>query len=74
MLYIAFNYICSYIYINNQVTTEMAIDNVKKDGRGKPLVGNSGITRWKRRYEAGGQHEKVVNGVHYRDRVKTGVR
>lgn len=72
------SYICDNgnIQINNQINTnvEMAIDNRIKNRRGKPLIGNSGITRWKKRYEAGGKHERVVDGVHYRDRVKSGVR
>ena len=52
----------------------MAIDNRKKTRRGKPLTGNSGITRKMKKYEYGGQHDRVVDGVHYHDRVKSGVR
>ena len=52
----------------------MAIDNRIKDRRGKPLIGNSGYTRKMRTYRLGGAQERVVNGVHYRDRVKSGVR
>lgn len=69
------SYICE-CHINNinQNNIEMAIDNRIKTRRGKPLTGNSGITRTMRKYEAGGKHDRVVNGVHYRDRVKSGVR
>ena len=73
-----FSYFCCYdnnssININNDYI-EMAIDNRIKTRRAKPLIGNSGYTRKMRKYELGGQHDRVVNGVHYRDRVKTGVR
>ena len=73
-----FSYFCCYdsnsnININNNYI-EMAIDNRIKSRRAKPLIGNSGYTRKMRKYELGGQHDRVVNGVHYRDRVKTGVR
>ena len=69
------SYICEcQINNHNLNNVEMAIDNRKKDRRAKPLIGNSGITRWQRRYEFGGTHDRVVNGVHYRDRVKKGVR
>lgn len=78
LLFTIISYICDNdnIQINNQFNTnvEMAIDNRIKDRRGKPLIGNSGITRWKKRYEAGGKFERVVDGVHYRDRVKSIVR
>lgn len=52
----------------------MARDTRVKSRRAKPLTGNSGYTRNKRKYELGGQHDRVVDGVHYRDRVKSGVR
>ena len=52
----------------------MAKDTRIKSRRAKPLIGNSGYTRNKRKYELGGQHDRVVDGVHYRDRVKSGVR
>ena len=73
-----FSYFCccnnnSNININNNYI-EMAIDNRIKSRRAKPLIGNSGYTRKMRKYELGGQHDRVVNGVHYRDRVKSGVR
>ena len=63
---------CDNIQINNQFNTnvEMAIDNRIKDRRGKPLIGNSGITRWKKRCEAGGKFERVVDGVHYHNVVE----
>lgn len=70
-----FSYICECKCDGiNENCIEMAIDNRKKDRRGKPLIGNSGITRWKKRYEMGGAHERTVNGVKYKDRVKSGVR
>lgn len=73
-----FSYFCCCdnkqdININNDYI-EMAIDNRKKTRRAKPLTGNSGITRKIRKYEYGGQHDRIVDGVHYRDRVKSGVR
>lgn len=72
-----FSYICECdkcnININNNYV-EIAIDNRVKSRRGKPLTGNSGITRTMKKYENGGKHDRVVNGVHYRDRVKNGVR
>ena len=78
LLFTIISYICGNdnIQINNQFNTnvEMAIDNRIKDRRAKPLIGNSGYTRNKRKYELGGQHDRVVEGVHYRDRVKSGVR
>lgn len=69
------SYICE-CHINNinQNNIEMAIDNRIKDRRAKPLIGNSGYTRKMRTYRLGGAQERVVNGVHYRDRVKSGVR
>ena len=49
LLFTIISYICGNdnIQINNQFNTnvEMAIDNRIKDRRGKPLIGNSGITR-----------------------------
>ena len=73
-----FSYFCccdnqTNININNNYI-EMAIDNRVKSRRAKPLIGNSGYTRKTRKYKLGGQHDRVVNGVHYRDRVKSGVR
>lgn len=70
-----FSYICECNNnVNNYTYTEIAIDNRIKNGRGKPLIGNSGYTGKVRKYELGGKHDRVVNGVHYRDRVKKGVR
>ena len=73
-----FNYICSYdnvIYNEyNYTYIDMAKDNRIKTRRAKPLVGNSGYTAKIRKYEMGGSHDRIVNGVHYRDRVKSGVR
>lgn len=78
LLFTIFSYFCccdnkSNININNSYI-EMAIDTRVKSRRAKPLTGNSGYTRNKRKYELGGQHDRVVDGVHYRDRVKSGVR
>lgn len=74
-IFTIFSYICEcQINNTNQNNIEMAIDNRIKTRRGKPLTGNSGITRTMRKYELGGKHDRVVNGVHYRDRVKSGVR
>lgn len=78
LLFTIFNYICgcdnnpSINYNNDYV--EMAIDNRIKNRRPKPLVGNSGYTGKVRKYKLGGEHDRVVDGVHYRDRVKSGVR
>lgn len=78
LLFSLFSYICDCdnTQINNRINNyvEMAIDNRIKDGRGKPLLGNAGITGRTRKYELGGKYDRVVNGVHYRDRVKKGVR
>ena len=69
------SYICEcQINNHNLNNVEMAIDNRKPDGRGKPLIGHAGIDRWKKNFRLGGSHDRIVNGVHYRDRVKSGVR
>lgn len=78
LLFTIFSYFCccdnqTNININNNYI-EMAKDTRVKSRRAKPLIGNSGYTRNKRKYELGGQHDRVVDGVHYRDRVKSGVR
>ena len=46
----------------------------QKKYRTKPLTGNSGYTGGKKLSKYGGQYDRVVDGVHYRDRVKHGVR
>ena len=73
-----FNYICSCDNVTysktNYTYIEMAKDNRIKNRRAKPLVGNSGFTGKVRKYEMGGSHDRIVNGVHYRNRVKSGVR
>ena len=73
-----FNYICGCDNVTysetNYIYIEMAKDNRIKNRRAKPLVGNSGYTAKIRKYEMGGSHDRIVNGVHYRDRVKSGVR
>ena len=46
----------------------------EKNYRTKPLAGNSGYTGGKKLSKYGGQYDRVVDGVHYRDRVKKGVR
>lgn len=73
-----FSYICgcdNNAYIEpNYIYIDMAKDNRIKTRRAKPLVGNSGYTGKIRKYEIGGSHDRIVNGVHYRDRVKSGVR
>ena len=78
LLFTIFSYFCccdnqTNININNDYI-EMPIDNRIKTRRAKPLIGNSGYTRKMRKYELGGQADIVVNGVRYRDRVKSGVR
>ena len=74
-IFTIFSYICECQIDNtNQINIEMAKDTRVKSRRAKPLIGNSGYTRNKRKYELGGQHDRVVNGVHYHDRVKSGVR
>lgn len=74
-IFTIFSYICECQIDNtNQINIEMAKDTRVKNRRAKPLTGNSGYTRNKRIYELGGQTERVVDGVHYRDRVKKGVR
>lgn len=74
-IFTIFSYICECQIDNtNQINIEMAKDTRIKNRRAKPLTGNSGYTRNKRIYELGGQTERVVDGVHYRDRVKKGVR
>ena len=77
LLFGLLNYICVQDNIINVKPNNydiMAIDNTIKTKRAKPLIGNSGITRWKKRYEMGGSNERIVNGVKYKDRVKKGVR
>ena len=71
-----FSYICgcdnnSNININN--TIDMVKDNKKTKPRSKALTGNSGYTYGRVPYKLGGLNERVVDGVHYRDRAK-GVR
>ena len=78
LLFTIFSYFCccdnqTNININNNYI-EMSRDTRVKSRRAKPLTGNSGYTRNKRKYELGGQHDRVVEGVHYRDSVKSGVR
>jgi hypothetical protein len=51
----------------------MVKDNKKPKPRTKPLTGNSGYTYGRVPYKLGGLNERVVDGVHYRDRAK-GVR
>jgi hypothetical protein len=72
-----FSYICecynnSNININNN-NIDMVKDNKKTKPRSKALTGNSGYTYGRVPYKLGGLNERVVNGVHYRDRAK-GVR
>jgi hypothetical protein len=72
-----FSYICgcdnnSNININNN-NIDMVKDNKKAKPRSKPLTGNSGYTYGRVPYKLGGLNERVVDGVHYRDRIK-GVR
>lgn len=72
-----FSYICgcdnnSNININNN-NIDMVKDNKKAKPRSKALTGNSGYTYGRLPYKLGGLNERVVDGVHYRDRVK-GVR
>ena len=73
-----FSYICGCNNATYNETNYTYIDTAKdnriKTRRAKPLVGNSGYTAKVRKYEMGGSHERVVNGVVYRDRVKSGVR
>ena len=73
-----FSYICgcdNNAYVEyNYIYVDMAKDNRIKNRRAKPLVGNSGYTGKIRKYEMGGSNDRIVNGVHYRDRVKSGVR
>jgi hypothetical protein len=71
-----FSYICgcdnnSNININNNI--DMVKDNKKPKPRSKALTGNSGYTYGRVPYKLGGLNERVVDGVHYRDRAK-GVR
>lgn len=74
-IFTIFSYICECRINNtNKINIEMAKDTRKKSRRAKPLTGNSGYTRNKRIYELGGTYDRVVDGVHYRDRVKSGVR
>lgn len=73
-----FSYFCCCdnkqdININNNYI-EMAKSNKSKKRRIKALSGNTGYTRGRRLSEYGGNYERVVDGVHYRDRVKSGVR
>ena len=72
------NYFCccdnnSNINMNNNY---VEIAKVKKSNkrRVKPLAGNSGYTKGRRLSEFGGNYDRVVDGVYYRDRVKSGVR
>lgn len=73
-----FSYICgcdnnSSINYNNDYI-EMISKPKEKNYRTKPLTGNSGYTGGKKLSKYGGQYDRVVDGVHYRDRVKKGVR
>lgn len=73
-----FSYICgcdnnSSINYNNDCA-EMNNKPKEKKYRTKALTGNSGYTGGKKLSEYGGQYDRVVDGVHYRDRVKKGVR
>lgn len=68
-----FSYICgcdnnSNININNNI--DMVKDNKKPKPRGKALTGNSGYTYGRVPYKLGDLNERVVDGVHYRDRAK----
>ena len=76
LLFTIFSYICgcdnnSNININNNI--DMVKDNKKTKPRSKALTGNSGYTYGRVPYKLGGLNERVVDGVHYRDRAK-GVR
>ena len=62
----------SNININNN-NIDMVKDNKKPKSRSKALTGNSGYTYGRVPYKLGGLNERVVDGVHYRDRAK-GVR
>lgn len=71
-----FSYICgcdnnSNININNNI--DMVKDNKKPKPRSKALTGNSGYTYGRVPYKLDGLNERVVDGIHYRDRAK-GVR
>ena len=72
-----FSYICgcdnSGINYNNDYV-EMINKPKEKNYRTKPLAGNSGYTGGKKLSKYGGQYDRIVDGVHYRDRVKKGVR
>lgn len=77
LLFTIFSYICvcdnnSNININNN-NIDMVKDNKKTKPRSKALTGNSGYTYGRVPYKLGGLNERVVDGVHYRDRAK-GVR
>lgn len=68
-----FSYICgcdnnSNININNNI--DMVKDNKKPKPRSKALTGNSGYTYGRAPYTLRGLNERVVDGVHYRDRAK----
>ena len=78
LLFTIFSYFCccdnqTNINMNNDYI-EMAKSNKSKKRRIKALSGNTGYTRGRRLSEYGGNYERVVDGVHYRDRVKSGVR
>lgn len=77
-IFTIFNYFCCCdnnpnINMNNNYV-EMVKSNKSNKRRVRPLAGNSGYTKGKPHSEFGGLYERVVDGVHYRDRVKSGVR
>lgn len=78
LLFTIFNYICgcdnnpSINYNNDYVVMNNKPE--QKKYKTKPLTGNSGYTGGKKLSKYGGQYDRVVDGIHYRDRVKHGIR
>ena len=73
-----FNYICEYDNKYNDNMNNDYVEMVKKTKvkrtRPRALAGNAGYTRGRQHSEFGGTYDRIVDGVHYRDRVKSGVR